>query len=184
MIKGASCQCRGSDILGFKNNRSRFCVIDSWPVLELLHPGDQVGWNAWFSRCIVRATNPLWSQNISTHCYKLFAFWIQFQLPREELVDIGFDNDLREDGCFHALLKCGILLTLYGQLLKQLCSQLQWHYNVLCYYRQIDCLLNRLIRQTAKKISKPALLALCEENPPTSSGFLSQSTTDMEIVSM
>ena len=44
------------------------------------------------------------------------------------------------------------------------------------------CLLCRLFRLTSKKASKPVLLALCEENPPVTSGFLSQKASNVNTV--
>ena len=41
-------------------------------------------------------------------------------------------------------------------------------------WRTIDCLFSRLFGLTSKKTSKPALLALCEGNPPVIGGFPSQ----------
>ena len=37
-------------------------------------------------------------------------------------------------------------------------------------HRRLDCLYSRLFRLTSKKIWKPALLALCEGNPPVTGG--------------
>ena len=46
---------------------------------------------------------------------------------------------------------------------------------------QLDCLFNGLFRLTSKKTSE-LLLALCEGNPPMRSGFLWQTTNNLEIV--
>ena len=49
---------------------------------------------------------------------------------------------------------------------------------------QLDCLLNRLSGLRPKKTSKPALLALCEGNPPVTGGFPPQKASNTESVSM
>ena len=56
-------------------------------------------------------------------------------------------------------------------------KSLQWRHNEwhgIINHRYRDCLHNRLFRLISKKTSNPALLAICEGNPPVIIGFPSQ----------
>ena len=49
---------------------------------------------------------------------------------------------------------------------------------------RLHCLLNRLLARWSKKTSKLRVTGLCEGNPPVTSGFPSQRTSNAEIVSI
>ena len=49
---------------------------------------------------------------------------------------------------------------------------------------QVDCLLSRLFRLSTKQISNLALLTLCAWNPPVTSGYPAQRTSNAEIISI
>ena len=64
---------------------------------------------------------------------------------------------------------------------------LRWRHNVhrgVSYHRRLVCLFNRYFRLTSKKTSKPALLALCDENSPVTGGFPSQRASNAETDSI
>ena len=52
------------------------------------------------------------------------------------------------------------------------------------YHQRLDCLLNCLFRHRSKKTSKLRVTGLCEGNPRFTGGFLSQSASNAENVSI
>ena len=72
-------------------------------------------------------------------------------------------------------------------LVQEQIHSLQWRHNErysVTNHRCLDCLLNRLFRRGSKKIWKLRVSGLCEGNPPVTGGFLSQSASDAESVSI
>ena len=64
---------------------------------------------------------------------------------------------------------------------------LQWRHNesyCVSNHRRLDGMLNRLFRRRSKKTSKPALLTVCEGNPPVTTGFPSQTASNAGNVSI
>ena len=62
-----------------------------------------------------------------------------------------------------------------------------WHHNEhlsISNHRLLDFLFNRLFRLTSTKTSKPALLALCEGNPPVTGQFPSQRASSAKTLSI
>ena len=63
----------------------------------------------------------------------------------------------------------------------------QWRHNDchgLSNHQHIDCLLSRLFRLTSKKASKLRVTSLCKGNPPVTSRFPTQRTSQAENISI
>ena len=56
--------------------------------------------------------------------------------------------------------------------------------NCVSNHQQLNGLFSSLFRLTSNKTSKPALLALCEGNPPVTGGFPSQRASGIDSISM
>ena len=71
--------------------------------------------------------------------------------------------------------------------LRRKLAPLHWRHNEhlgVSNHHWLVCLFSRLFRIIPKKISKPALLVLCDGNPPAAVGFRSQRTSNAETVSI
>ena len=125
--------------------------------------------------------NQLMCKNIFVYIRKLYSFYHIFRGCVFTIIQLDCFNS----SCygFYGSRKRSFAAA-YTMQSTMCANALQWYHNEhdgVSNHQRLACLFSRLFKPTSKK-SKPALLTLCEGNPPVTGGFRSQRASNAETV--